>query len=62
MTQVIIILCTIALVMAVLALVGVGIVIHNIKSDKPRQQDDHDYTDPTKILGGTCNWDEEQDK
>lgn len=62
MTQVIIILCTIALVMAVLALVGVGILIHNIKSDKPIQQDDHDYSDLTKILGGTCNWDEEQDK
>jgi hypothetical protein len=66
MTQVITILTAIALVMAVLALVGVGIVIHNIKSDKPIRQDDHDYsddyTDPAKILGGTCNWDEEQDK
>lgn len=62
MTQVIIILTAIALAMAVLALVGVGIVIHNIKSDKPIQQDDHDYSHLTKILGGTCNWDEEKDK
>jgi hypothetical protein len=43
MTQVIIILTAIALSMAVLALVGVGIVIHNIKSDK---------------LGGTDNGDD----
>jgi hypothetical protein len=33
-----------------------------INTDKPRQQDDHDYTDLTKILGGTCNWDEEKER
>ena len=61
MTQVITILLGIALAMAVLALVCVGILIYYVKSDKPRQ-DDHDYTNPVKILGGTCNWDEDQDK
>lgn len=51
MTQVIIILTAIAIVMAVLALVGVGILIHNIKSDKP--------PDSYYRVGGTDNDDTE---
>lgn len=59
MTQVITILLGIALAMVVLVIASIGILIYYIKSDKPSQDD---YTNPTKILGGTCNWDEDQDK
>jgi len=53
----------IGLFIALAAIILNIVLFITIKADKPnKQQDEHDYTDPTKILGGTCNWDEEQDK
>ena len=53
----------IALFIALAAIIlNIVLLFITIKVDEPRQQDDHDYSDLTKILGGTCNWDDEQDK
>ena len=52
----------IGLFIALAAIILNIVLFITIKADKPIQQDDHDYSDLTKILGGTCNWDEEQDK
>ena len=51
----------IGLILSLVAIVmSFVLLLRVINADKPRQQDDHDYSDLTKILGGTCNWDEEQ--
>jgi hypothetical protein len=50
----------IGLILSLVAIVMSFVLLITIKADKPIQQDDHDYSDLTKILGGTCNWDEDE--